>query len=430
MVLGFPPSKSSRARISSFARGMRTAALVLVVSAVVSSISAVELFPLTRGLPIVAIADVVSLTAMAALVMILTRSSSALLALCYLVVGAVAIYLTTVAAFGQPSSDVATTSASLASAKIALILVSSPNGSIWRALIWCTSGFVAAESSSGLALLNSGLPLRFDGISCSAYVFTVMVILLGWFSQSAGIQARPLFERAARDELVFDLRHRIELNASALLHDTVLNNLAAIAASPAGPLADNMRAQLASDLETLSSEEWSSPLDTSAATDDERWRTSPLHQAVVEGRTLGLAVELTGDESAVGRVPCETASALGLAVKQCLANVARHSGTQSAEIAVHCSADELLVMVIDTGRGFVEQEVGVDRLGLRTSVRQRIDAVGGSVQIWSTPGRGTSVVIRVPLAAGVPLPPVEPLGAAREHPANPRSIPRVTGGIS
>jgi signal transduction histidine kinase len=53
-------------------------------------------------------------------------------------------------------------------------------------------------------------------------------------------------------------------------------------------------------------------------------------------------------------------------------------------------------MVIDTGKGFSEEETGSDRLGLRQSVRRRIEAVGGTVQVWSTPGKGTSVMIRVP----------------------------------
>ncbi|MDQ1579164.1 MAG: hypothetical protein QOE21_1851, partial [Microbacteriaceae bacterium] len=56
-------------------------------------------------------------------------------------------------------------------------------------------------------------------------------------------------------------------------------------------------------------------------------------------------------------------------------------------------------MVVDTGRGFSEGETGADRLGLRTSVRRRIEAIQGSVQVWSTPGRGTSIMIRIPTDA-------------------------------
>ncbi len=59
-------------------------------------------------------------------------------------------------------------------------------------------------------------------------------------------------------------------------------------------------------------------------------------------------------------------------------------------------------MVIDAGRGFSEEHVGVDRLGLRQSVRRRIESVGGGVQLWSTPGRGTSIMLRLPATSPLP----------------------------
>jgi hypothetical protein len=41
--------------------------------------------------------------------------------------------------------------------------------------------------------------------------------------------------------------------------------------------------------------------------------------------------------------------------------------------------------------------VPADRLGVRGSIIERMEAVGGSAQIWSTPGGGTSVVLTVPI---------------------------------
>ena len=55
-------------------------------------------------------------------------------------------------------------------------------------------------------------------------------------------------------------------------------------------------------------------------------------------------------------------------------------------------------MVVDNGRGFEPQTVADDRLGLRSSVTDRIRAHGGSVRVWSTPGHGTSVLLSVPSA--------------------------------
>jgi signal transduction histidine kinase len=67
-------------------------------------------------------------------------------------------------------------------------------------------------------------------------------------------------------------------------------------------------------------------------------------------------------------------------------------------VAVYGSDAALSVMVVDTGVGFTEAATGADRLGLRASVRKRIELVGGQVNVWSTPGRGTSIMIKIPVA--------------------------------
>ena len=105
---------------------------------------------------------------------------------------------------------------------------------------------------------------------------------------------------------------------------------------------------------------------------------------------------MTGDVHAVSRLGPEGAAAVALATKQCLVNVLKHSGTDRAELVVYGSDREVSIMVIDAGAGFAEEETGADRMGLRHSVRRRIENVGGTVQVWSRPGRGTTVMIQVP----------------------------------
>ena len=57
--------------------------------------------------------------------------------------------------------------------------------------------------------------------------------------------------------------------------------------------------------------------------------------------------------------------------------------------------DALLAEVSDDGRGF---EPGLTRAGVgRHSMRQRALGLGGEVELWSEPGRGTRVLCRVPL---------------------------------
>src|SRR5690606_37395767 len=123
-----------------------------------------------------------------------------------------------------------------------------------------------------------------------------------------------------------------------------------------------------------------------------------LFLAVQEAKLQGLVVDGTGDIGAVLRLDRARSNALGLAAKQCLTNVIKHSGTMNAEVAVYGSDSEVSVMIVDEGRGFEVAAVGSGRLGLRASVRRRIEGVGGTVQVWSSPGNGASVLIRVPIA--------------------------------
>jgi len=126
------------------------------------------------------------------------------------------------------------------------------------------------------------------------------------------------------------------------------------------------------------------------------WRRSALMAAVQEARELLLIVDVTGDPAAIARLSRDRDVAVGLAVKQCLVNVLRHARVGRAEVVIIGSDSDVSIMVIDAGRGFSEDLIASDRLGLRQSVRRRIESVGGEVRLWSTPGRGTSILIRVP----------------------------------
>jgi hypothetical protein len=193
------------------------------------------------------------------------------------------------------------------------------------------------------------------------------------------------------------------VKAAALMHDTVLGHLGAIASAPDGALDPRMRTQIERDLQLLLGEDWLSD-ETPGVAGELRadWQHSGLFAAIQEGRMLGLEVQTTGELGAVGRLDRQTSIAMGQAVKQCLVNVSKHSGTMFAEVAVYAAGNELCVMVIDSGKGFDEASAPRDRMGLRTSVHQRIEAVGGQAQVWSTPGRGTSIMLRVPTAGQDP----------------------------
>ncbi|WP_448003663.1 sensor histidine kinase [Agromyces bauzanensis] len=105
---------------------------------------------------------------------------------------------------------------------------------------------------------------------------------------------------------------------------------------------------------------------------------------------------MSGDLAVLGVLGPRRAAALDAAVAQCLVNVARHAGVREAEVAIGFSGGEVTVAVMDSGVGFDEGDVPGDRIGLRTSIRARIEQERGTVRLWSTKGVGTTVVMAVP----------------------------------
>jgi signal transduction histidine kinase len=88
-------------------------------------------------------------------------------------------------------------------------------------------------------------------------------------------------------------------------------------------------------------------------------------------------------------------------VQEALANVRRHAGARSVEVALGERGGGLHVVVRDDGRGFdpsAPEEPG--HLGLR-AMPERAELVGGRLRIESGPGRGTTVEVWLPLDAGV-----------------------------
>jgi hypothetical protein len=325
------------------------------------------------------------------------RNPTVVTSLVYLGVTTVCVYWITLIAMTQFPGDTRSDTFVLSMAKVAVIMVGGVGVGTLSGILWTVSGFALAGIATAVASWQTGGGFVFDLTAIAAVVLLIALQIGLEAGRSARRSAQPSLHRAARDEQLSAMRYRIEVKAAAVMHDTVLNHLAAIATAPDGELNPQLRAQVERDLEVLVGEEWL--LDADPGTHDEariEWMQSRLYRVVEDVRALGLEVQLSGELSAVSRLGVERSTAVALATKQCLINVLKHAGTESAELVVYGSDREISVMVIDAGKGFSESETGSDRLGLRQSVRRRIENVGGTVQVWSTPGRGTSVMIRVP----------------------------------
>jgi signal transduction histidine kinase len=86
---------------------------------------------------------------------------------------------------------------------------------------------------------------------------------------------------------------------------------------------------------------------------------------------------------------------LYLAFKECVNNAARHSGCARAEVALAVDGRRLVLEVADDGRGF--DPSSARRGNGLANLRKRAAALGAGLDVRSEPGRGTRVVLSVPL---------------------------------
>lgn len=98
------------------------------------------------------------------------------------------------------------------------------------------------------------------------------------------------------------------------------------------------------------------------------------------------------------RLDQETEIALFRVVQELLNNTLRHAAARHITIQLNRINGLLNLMVEDDGKGFDPNKVRRrDGMGLE-SIRNRVTGLGGKVNFDSQPGRGTTVVIEIPIA--------------------------------
>ncbi len=114
-------------------------------------------------------------------------------------------------------------------------------------------------------------------------------------------------------------------------------------------------------------------------------------------------IALTIGEDLPGTSPSEEVGVeLLRVVQEALTNARRHSGASNVGLRLRAEGEALVAEVTDDGRGFdpVAVEGGVGLVGMR----ERVEAVGGEIEVSSRPGAGTKLAVRVPLGDGTRAP--------------------------
>lgn len=123
-----------------------------------------------------------------------------------------------------------------------------------------------------------------------------------------------------------------------------------------------------------------------------KWLAEEIH------RLSGIEIQVKAD--IIPLLPPETQLVLFRIVQEALNNVQRHSGASQASITVECQETECRVTISDNGKGFklprqLSEFAGQGKLGL-TGMAERVQLIGGELEVSSQEGKGTTIVVKVP----------------------------------
>ena len=323
------------------------------------------------------------------------------LAAIFVALGGIGLFASAAAVLAHVDNAPSTALAPFALVAIALILSCGVASRTFGRVIWAMVGFLVGLVSLLAAAFVADSEFRPDARSVIGVLLVMGIAFIVPNHITLAAKAQRAFE-VSLDEIEADeLRTEMSRDAVARLHDTLLADLTVLTRIKPGPLSKDVRALLEVELAHLVSTDWlvseieksSIPLRESS---DASLAAEAFLAALDEASGSGLGVNVSGDLPALAALPPNSAAALVGAIRQCLANVIEHSGILTVDVVVLGTGDGVTVTVIDGGVGFEPDQVDGNRLGLRVSVRSRIEHVGGFVRIWSIPGQGTAIMIQLP----------------------------------
>ena len=240
----------------------------------------------------------------------------------------------------------------------------------------------AARAAAGVALVLVGAVTILLGTGGG--LLAALVVAAG-----IALVSSPWWVRMARDlnaERNARIREQERAEVAAHVHDSVLHTLTLIQRHIDDPreVARLARAQERELRGWLYRPAADSAQDLAAALETVAAEVEDAH---------GIAIEVV----VVGDCPLdERLAALRDAAREALVNAAKYAGGAPVSLYAEVEPDKVTAFVRDRGPGFDVDSVPEDRLGLRQSVRGRMDRNGGTAAVRSNPGEGTEVQLEMP----------------------------------
>ena len=176
------------------------------------------------------------------------------------------------------------------------------------------------------------------------------------------------------------LRAEARADMAAHLHDSVLQTLALIQRQADDPVAvASLARRQERELRT-----WLYGEETRAQT--LKGALEQLRADVEERFPIAVEVICVGDMDLD-----EAATALMQATGEAVTNAAKHSGASRVDVFAEVDPEQVEVFIRDRGCGFDEATIRQDRMGVKESIRARMERHGGTARIRTAPGEGTEV---------------------------------------
>jgi signal transduction histidine kinase len=124
----------------------------------------------------------------------------------------------------------------------------------------------------------------------------------------------------------------------------------------------------------------------------------PALEFLAAGISKRSKLKITVDGAGNGRFPASVETAIYRIVAEALTNASKHARASRVNVRLRQQGRTAHCWITDNGIGFISPTTKDKHSGLGlTGIRQRLDAIGGTLQIESERGRGSQIHISIPL---------------------------------
>ncbi|MEM7095785.1 MAG: ATP-binding protein [Actinomycetota bacterium] len=240
------------------------------------------------------------------------------------------------------------------------------------------AGLLSIASFIGEGLNDGGTPDWGVTASSKAGLYVLTALISGYVAHRLRDAEQQISAARAREEV------------AVKLHDGVLQTLAVVQRRSSDPELVSLAQDQDRDLRDY----------LAGANSAQPGLTASLREAAsLYERRHGRRAEVIIADDIVEPADDVIAAVAG-AVGEALANAGKHS--HADRVVVYAEPDDdaesgrgLFISVKDNGAGF-DAETVTESIGMRDSIRSRVESIGGRVEIASRPGRGTEVRLWAP----------------------------------